>query len=196
MTNKIPKPDLSLWKIWDITEEKNDYVFLFWAYQIEIGFAIAIFLLIGSCGVLYFANYSISSMFMVFSQEWWGVFEAIAYVGLVLCAHELLHAFFSNHRYWKFVRFSIVKEYGAFATHIYGENSKVQKLVFILAPLLIISCIGIPLAIYNDSPLIMFAALINLFGAGADIAMAISTLMILKADRTYVDGENIYIPRQ
>ena len=74
-------------------------------------------------------------------------------------------------------------------------NSKVQKLVFILAPLLIISGIGIPFAIYNDSPLIMFAALINLSGAGADIAMAISTLMILKGDRTYVDGENIYIPR-
>jgi hypothetical protein len=195
MRNTISKPDLNFWKIWDVAEEENDYVFLFWAYRIDIGFAISLFLLIVSWGVLHLADYPIISMLTIFSREWWGVFEAIACLCLVFCAHELLHAIFSNHKYWKFVRFSIVKEYGAFATHIYGENSKVQSLIFILAPLFIISGVGIPLAVYCASPLIMFVALVNLSGAGVDIAMAISTLMILKSDRTYVDGENIYIPR-
>lgn len=185
MNTSFPSPDLKKWREID-PSETSDNVFLFSVYSTEIGFGLSAIAILFSWMFIRITHFP---LFSALPGEWWDVLAAIGLLGLVLIVHELLHAAFSN---WNFVRFTLVKQHGSISAELGGEMSKLRFILCGALPTIVLSIIGIPVAYFISSPLLMSVGILNLGLSGVDWTSTIKLSFLIKGSRVYCDGEKLY----
>lgn len=183
-----PAPDSQKWQPMSVSDDTSDAAFYFVLYYVPAGFAFSA-LAVGASLLLMRATHF--PLIKALSGAWWDVFALLLLMGVVLVLHEALHILFAN---WGQISIKIDKKYGAIAAQLGGEMSKWRFILCCMAPTIVISGIGMPLAFHFGSPYLMVMALLNLGLAGVDWSTAMKIMIQVKGNRVYCDGEKMYVP--
>lgn len=146
--------------------------------------------------ILYIAFYIyVFASSYIFSNSYFNTFE-FDFLGLMglfvyLVLHELCHglgyALFAKDK--KNIKFGAILEKGVFYAMCQEEINKKEIIVSLIFPVLILTLIPLPFALYLKSSVLLFYAITNLIGAIGDIFMIILIFKLPK-DITYIDFDN------
>lgn len=131
----------------------------------------------------------------LYSNTYYDIFDfnflALLSLFLMFALHEICHgigyALYAKNK--KNIKFGAVLEKGVFYAMCQEEISKQGIIVSLLFPILILTLIPLPFALYFKSSLILFLAITNLIGAIGDILL-IKLVLKLPKNITYIDYDN------
>lgn len=189
MKTRPPLPNDKKWEPMSASEDASDACFYFLLYYIPVGFFFSALAIGASFALMWVTDFPLSR---VLSSTAWDILLLMLLLGVVLVLHESFHALFAN---WPQVRIKFDAKYGAIAAQLGGEMSKWRFILCCVAPTIIISGVGMPLAFHLANPYLMAAAILNLGLAGVDWSTTIKILILVKGSRVYCDGEKMYVPR-
>ena len=131
----------------------------------------------------------------LFSNTYFSTFDfsflACILLFLMFAIHEICHgigyALYAKNK--KNIKFGAVLEKGVFYAMCQEEISRIGILVSLLFPIIILTIIPLPFAIYFKNSLILFLSITNLIGAIGDILL-VKLVLKLPKDITYIDYDN------
>lgn len=131
----------------------------------------------------------------IYANTYFATFEFtyLALLGLFLyfALHEICHgigyALYAKNK--KNIKFGVVMEKGVFYAMCQEEISREGIIVSLIFPIIILTIIPLPFAIYYKSSIILFYSITNLIGAIGDILL-IKLVLELPKDITYIDYDN------
>lgn len=128
-----------------------------------------------------------NSYFNTFEFDFLALMGLFVYFGLHELCHGLGYALFAKDK--KNIKFGAILEKGVFYAMCQEEINKKGIIVSLIFPILILTLIPLPFALYLKSSVLLFYAITNLIGAIGDILMIILIFKLPK-DITYIDFDN------
>lgn len=131
----------------------------------------------------------------LFSNTYFDTFDfsflALIILFLYFALHEICHgigyALYTKNK--KNIKFGAILEKGVFYAMCQEEISKKGIIVSLIFPIIILTIIPLPFALYFKNSLVFFLAITNLIGAIGDIFL-IKLVLKLPNDITYIDYDN------
>lgn len=131
----------------------------------------------------------------LFGNKYFSTFNftilTIIFLLLYFALHEICHgigyAIFAKDK--KNIKFGAILEKGVFYAMCQEEISRAGIIVSLIFPILILTLIPLPFALYYKNSLILFLSITNLIGAIGDILL-INLVIKLPRSITYIDYDN------